>query len=68
MTKHAFVVGALVGIAASSPGHATGGLVCRPISGRGPSLSLVIGHGIPSGLVGVSLNDGKRWISTGDKP
>lgn len=66
MTRHAII--ALVVMLASGPAHATGGLLCRPIRGAGPSLSLVIGHGIPSLLVGVNVNDGKGWFSTMDKP
>ena len=51
---------------ASSPALATGGFLCSPADGKGPSMSLVIGHGIPGGVVGASLKEDGRWRSTLD--
>ena len=46
---------------AATPAHATQGLLCRPLSGVGPRLSLVIGAG---GIVGASLDEKGEWVST----
>jgi hypothetical protein len=48
----------------SAPAFATGGFLCSPADGKGPVLSLVIGHGIPGGVVGVNLREEGRWRST----
>lgn len=56
---------ALLALATASPALATGGFVCSPVNGKGPVISLVIGHGIPSGVVGVNLKERGRWLSTG---
>ena len=55
---------AAIALACSSPALATGGFLCSPESGEGPSISLVIGHGIPGGVVGVSIKEDGRWLST----
>ena len=46
---------------AAAPAHATQGLLCRPASGEGPRLSLVIGAG---GIAGASLDESGGWVST----
>lgn len=48
-------------LAAAAPALATQGLLCRPESGEGPRLSLVIGAG---GIAGASLDEGRGWVST----
>lgn len=53
---------ALFGMATSA--QATGGLVCRPVSGAGPTLSLVIGRGASSVIAGANLRQGHGWRST----
>lgn len=40
---------------AAAPAHATQGLNCRPVSGSGPALALVLGAG--GGIAGASLMD-----------
>jgi hypothetical protein len=56
---------ALLALAAASPAFATGGFVCSPVNGKGPSISLVIGHGSPGGgVIGAALKEGGRWRST----
>ena len=56
---------ALLALAAASPAAATGGFLCSPVSGKGPWISLVIGHGSPgSGIIGAALKEGGRWRST----
>jgi hypothetical protein len=47
----------------SSPALATGGLLCKPVGGTGPWLSLVIGHGYAPGIVCANLKEAGRWIS-----
>lgn len=46
---------AVVLLLGATPAFATGGMLCRPVSGEGPALSLVIGHGVPGAIVGASL-------------
>jgi hypothetical protein len=53
---------ALLAFAAASPAAATGGFLCSPTNGKGPWISLVIGHG--SGIIGAALKEGGRWRST----
>ncbi len=48
----------------SIPALATGGLLCKPVNGKGPALSLVIPHG-PWGISGASLDEGRGWRSSG---
>ena len=55
---------ALAALTLSSPGLATGGLLCKPVSGTGPWLSLVIGHSYAPGIVCANLKEGGRWISS----
>ena len=58
---------ALLALAAAKPALATGGFVCSPVGAKEPMISLVIGHGIPGGVVGVNLKERGRWLST-DRP
>src|SRR5688500_11036230 len=46
---------ALLAAAAASPASATSGLQCRPVSGPGPVLDLVVGHGTGPALVAARL-------------
>ena len=48
----------------SSPAHATQGLLCRPATGTGPSLNVVIGSGVSSVIVGATLIEGRAARST----
>ncbi|HEX9964771.1 MAG TPA: hypothetical protein VGB04_07290 [Allosphingosinicella sp.] len=48
----------------SAPAAATGGFLCSPANGDGPAISLVIGHGIPGGVIGAAIREGGRWRST----
>jgi hypothetical protein len=57
---------ALLALAATAPALATGGFICSPVSGKGPTISLVIGHGVPGGVIGAALKEGGRWRSTMD--
>jgi hypothetical protein len=59
---------ALSVLAVSSPALATGGLLCKPISGAGPQLSLTIGHSYASSIVCANLREGGRWLSTCQPP
>ena len=45
----------------AQPAYATQGLLCRPMSGERPRLSLVIGAG---GIAGASLDEKGHWVST----
>lgn len=54
---------ALSSLALASPAIATGGLLCKPVSGKGPWLSLTIGFGYASSIVCASLKEGGPWIS-----
>jgi hypothetical protein len=56
---------AAFGMALSSPALATGGLFCsKQGDAKAPALSLVIGHGYPGAVVGATLIDGERELST----
>jgi hypothetical protein len=48
----------------SAPALATGGLLCKPVTGAGPALSLVIGHSYAPGIVCANLKEAGRWHST----
>ena len=48
----------------SAPALATGGLLCKPVAGAGPQLSLVIGHHYAPGIACANLREGGRWHST----
>ncbi len=53
-----------VALLAATPAFGTGGLLCKTTQGQPRVISLVIGHGIPSGVVGASLWEKGRWRST----
>jgi len=55
---------AVAALCCSVPAFATGGFLCSPARGEGPAMSLVIGHGIPGGVIGASLREDGRWRST----
>jgi hypothetical protein len=55
---------ALLAAGLSAPALATGGLLCKPVTGAGPHLSLVIGHGHAPGIVCANLKEAGRWHST----
>ena len=55
---------AAAALACSSPAFATGGFECRPLSGMGPVLNMVIGHTLSARPVSVILKEGKRTLST----
>ncbi len=58
------LIAALVlALLAASPAHATAGLQCRPVSGSGPVLEIVIGHGAGPAVTGVTLREHKRLLS-----
>src|SRR5688572_29672389 len=48
----------------STPAFATGGYSCRPVSGAGPSLSVVTGHGVAPIAVAATIRDGRRQLSS----
>ncbi|HEX8380886.1 MAG TPA: hypothetical protein VF619_10105 [Allosphingosinicella sp.] len=58
------IAAAVAALCFSAPAFATGGFLCSPADGKGPTISLVIGHGIPGGVVGVSIKENGRWLST----
>lgn len=62
--RYAVAAAALAACLATTPAFATGGLTCRPGAGAIPALSLVIGHGMPGGVVGAHLDEGRRQLST----
>lgn len=49
---------------AASPAFATTGFACRPVSGSGPTLDLVVGHAVGAKPVAVTLREGRRILST----
>ena len=57
---------AAAALCASTPAFATGGFLCAPADGKGPTISLVIGHGIPGGVIGAAIKEQGRWRSTMD--
>src|SRR5688500_14337142 len=46
---------AMLALAAAAPALATSGLQCRPTSGAGPVLDLVVGHGTGPSLIAARL-------------
>lgn len=58
------VLAALAAACAATPAHATLGQLCRPVSGDGPSISIVIPTGIGWGIAGASLMEGESSRST----
>jgi hypothetical protein len=59
--RYAIVAAAL---SCSAPTFATGGFLCSPADGKEPAISLVIGHGIPGGVIGAAIKEEGRWRST----
>ena len=61
---------ALIGF--SAPAFATGGFQCKPISGAGPVVDIVTGSGVGPGIIGVTLHERNRVLTTphrsGDLP
>ena len=55
---------AVLAIALSASAHATTGLLCTPIAGAGPKLSLIVGA---EGVMGAALYERGRWLLTMDK-
>ena len=55
---------ATVALAWSAPALATGGFGCRPVSGSGPTLDIVIGHTPSARPLSVTLREGRRTFST----
>jgi hypothetical protein len=58
---------AAAALACSGPALATGGIDCRPVRGAGPTLHLVIGHGVVPGLVSVRMTDGLSYNSGAER-
>jgi hypothetical protein len=48
------------------PASATQGFACRTMAPPGVTIMVVIGTGIGTGVVGVTLHDGERTLSTFD--
>jgi hypothetical protein len=66
--KLAFPI-ALLAMAAAAPAFATSGLQCRPTSGAGPVIDLVVGHGAGPALVSARLGGkpttiAQSWIDS----
>ncbi len=53
-------------LAAPGTARATGGMECRPVSGTGPVLRLVIGHGTAPAILSAQLTDGRTLRSIGN--
>ena len=61
--KLAFPIAMLAAAVAAAPAFATSGLQCRPVSGRGPVLDLVVGHGTGPALVAARLDGNPAAIA-----
>lgn len=48
----------------ATPAHATIGLLCKPLRGEGPAVSLVFGAGADGGIAAVNLKEGPGWRSS----
>ena len=55
---------ATAALCCSAPAFATGGFLCTATTGKEPAISLVIGHGIPGGVIGAAIKEDGRWRST----
>jgi len=55
--RHLAACGIVLAMFAAAPALATQGLLCRPVSGSGPTLSLVLAAG--GGVGGASLMEGR---------
>jgi hypothetical protein len=60
----------IAALAIAGPAHASAGLFCQSIKSGGPSISLSITRGLPGGIFGATLSDGKtdRDTMTDDSP
>lgn len=56
---------AAAAFACSAPALATGGFECKPVAGRGPTLSVGIGHGLSQRPFAVRLREGGRTLAAG---
>lgn len=61
------LVFAAAALLCAGPAFATAGLDCRPVRGGGPTLHLVIGHGVVPGLVSVRMTDGLSYNSGNER-
>lgn len=52
---------AVLGVTLPASAHATTGLLCTPIAGAGPKLSIIVGA---EGVMGAALFEGGRWLSS----
>jgi hypothetical protein len=59
-----YAIAAAAALCCSGPALATGGFICSPATGAEPAISLVIGHGIPGGVIGAAIREDGRWRST----
>ena len=55
----------LLAVAAATPAHATGGMLCTPVSGRGPVVAFGFGHTIAPHVLSASIEDGPLTLRTG---
>ena len=55
---------AAVLVALASPAQATIGLLCTPVSGDRPHVSIVFGAGADGGIAAVNLKEGGVWRSS----
>ncbi len=55
---------ALIALTCAAPALATGGYQCRPVSGTGPSLSVVTGHAVAPVVVQASVTESGRTFTT----
>lgn len=58
---------AAAALASATPAFATAGIDCRPVRGRGPTLHLVIGHGVTPAIVSVRMTDGLSYNSGNER-
>jgi hypothetical protein len=58
---------AAAALACAGPALATAGIQCRPAQGKGPTLHLVIGHGVTPSLVSVRMTDGLSYNSGNER-
>jgi hypothetical protein len=56
---------ALVLVSLATPAHATGGMECRPIAGRGPIVAFGFPHSIAPQVFSASIEDGPLTLRTG---
>jgi hypothetical protein len=61
------LVFAAAALVCATPAIATGGIDCRPVRGRGPTLHLIVGHGVAPAVVSVRMTDGLSYNSGGER-